>query len=344
MNRLEELVRDSLAEHAHEAPDGSELVAALRREHPKPRREWLLAGLAAAVVIAAVAATVVVVRESSGGHRARPTATGVPTGMWAVSFHGIEILVPDSWRSGTERCRQMQALDRGFAPGQLWPPCGVEDGSATSGVDLSDLSGQWYPPPAVDYRKLATTAMTIDGHAARRGVSKALTTGEESTVIALPDPGVLLLVRSPDPALVQRIVDSIRVVSIDSRGCESRMAARLPESDSTADGNLMMRQGYESAVLCSYSSGWLERSTAMPADKADSIVAALNALSLKRGPHACLGEVSQDFVLRFSYPDGQTRDVLANGTCAARVTNGVRVAAPDSALIDQLARLSGYTD
>jgi hypothetical protein len=286
---------------------------------------------------------VVIVRESAGGHSARPTATGVPAGMWAVSFHGIEILVPDTWRSGTERCRQMQALDRGFTPGQLWPPCGVEDGSATSGVDLSDLSGQWYPPPAVDYRKLATTAMTIDGHAARRGVLKALTTDEESTVIALPDPGVLLLVRSPDPALVQRIVDSIRVVNVDSHGCEARLAARLPASGSTVDGNLMVRQGYQSAVLCSYGGGWLERSTVMPAEKVDSMVAGLNALSSPRSG-SCLIGVSQYFLLRFSYPDGTTRDVLANGTCAARVTNGVRIALPDSALIDQLARLSGYTD
>lgn len=108
MNVAEDLVRRSLLAHESDAPDESPLLASVGAGIARRRRvQWVsVTGVAAAVVAVIMAATLVVHGSSDSRGPAVPasSAVPVPAGMQPVSYRGVTVFVPASWKINATHC------------------------------------------------------------------------------------------------------------------------------------------------------------------------------------------------------------------------------------------------
>lgn len=382
MTDLEHLVRDALAFHAGGAPDAERLLHEVHeRAARERRRSW------SAVVLAAAAGTAVVVAvaaqapgadpmpdtgqvagaeqgqdtEAASGADATapgPTSTdAVPAGLQPVSFHGVEVLVPASWSINAIRCGSTPTQDTVV----------IEDGSPQAAC----LQAQ---PPGLTVLRLAplgepfdgaagfaTDTTTVSGQPARRGVGTLdrANGGQqwevEIAVLVLPGPGVLVTVESPDPTYAQELLDSVRIVDVDSVGCRDRVPPLEPRPGDSRSGaaDRLVPGAPTSAAICRYVGDWLARSAAVPRDDVGQLVTILNALPVGVStpgpgffvtPESCADDPARVFVVQFAEADGTASDVHVNldGCRDIAATNGVRTTKLDGPLVDFLIGAVGY--
>jgi hypothetical protein len=348
MSRLEDVVRESLISHEEYLPDGVSLLHAVRRRSARRRRRtWG----AAAVALAAVATTAGVLLTRPGPTTMLSTSVGrgVPAGTQPVSFHGVEVFVPEVWKLNDARCGTPQH-----------DTVMVEDG----GGDLFCLVPQ---PKGLTVVRLATTdsfsgrsraavatqPVTVDGKPALRGRGKpAGGTSAELAVLVLPDPGVVISVESPDPALAGQLLDSTRVSPMDTAGCVDRLSSLHPRSTDGAASALVPGTP-TNASICRYSAGWLLRSSALSTTPSQQLVGILNALptgvsqpgpGVGQDPGTCEQDAQRGFVVPFTYSDDTIVKVYVHiGGCKdLSASNGARTTKINEPLVTFLTSAVGY--
>lgn len=320
MDRLETLIRDTLAEHAADAPGASALtIASSTSSAPRARRRWLAAGLAAAVV-AGVAVGVVALRSDSSH---RPTAAPpLPAGFKLVSYHGIEIGVPATMPVENGGCGPAQH-DQVFAfDGEVWScPAIIPRQRVPQGLTLVSLEPIGGADASVS--ALATQQTTVDGSQAKTGFGALPDQPGVTGVVVLPEPGVIVTVTSPSQETSGTILATIRLAAIDRYGCAAQSGALTPTGNASADSLLPGEP--ISVVGCIYTGDdnlvWLAGSVRLTGRQLSGVVGALQEFNPKVGDRYRSGGLRA--LLRFQYRDGHTRTiVLTLDTEPAIATDG----------------------
>jgi len=337
VNVTEDLLRQSLLAHEADAPDGSALLASVRAGVARHRRlQWARVAGAAAAVVAVIAAASIVASGSSPGSRravvpaASPSAVSVPPGTQPVSFHGVTVFVPASWRIGAQRCGTPVG-DTVILPGPFLN-CDLLRKPPVTVVDLQPLT------------------------AARLSAARKNRPGDRrySDVRTFPEVGVLVSARSLDRQLVGRLLDAARLTPVDAFGCRDRVQSLKPSprpSHPGADINLVPGVP-RSATICRYEGDWLARSVRVPPNQLATLTRILNRLPAGRsrpgGTSAasarfCAEDRHRGFVTQFDYAGKPRLDVYVHiGYCDLTAANGARTTQLDEPLVWALTSLAGY--
>lgn len=185
-----------------------------------------------------------------------------PAGMRAVSSLGIEILVPADWSINDTYCNQSSAPTavRGHGTGaDCYTPEPDDKDVAVIGTSDTDwLPIQLIEPyvnvpgaPAVTIPTIELGPTTVDGMPAERGLV-ALPDGRTAGLLRVAREDVAIAVRARDPAVVATILDSARLVGIDSAGCPMERPDALGFIDQSTDDPLATLDAVDNATLCSY--------------------------------------------------------------------------------------------
>lgn len=350
MTDLERLVEQSLRAHEFDLSDGPDLTSTFRAGMRR-RRQRRIAGVTAAGLLVLSTGAAVVLAAGDGGTSKLTIADQpdagpvVPTGMQAVSFHGLQIFVPAAWPIGGGECGTpttdtVLIMDGGF------PACFRPEPPGLTVARLDRLSS----PDGQVLAKLATDPTTIDGHRAYRGEGTAFGFKDPFDVVSVPEIGAIVSVRSPNPASRTRIVDTAHVVPVDSVGCVDQVAELAPPGPPARAGAAaaMVPDRPTSAVVCRYVGNWQARSVPLTATQVDKLVTALNTLpptSAAVAPvaSACREDYERGFVIRFGYASGPGLDVYVHvGGCVLGATNGARSVPLDFTTMDTTTSTAGY--
>lgn len=277
-----------------------------------------------------------------------PSPSPVPPGTQAVSFHGVEVLVPAEWTINTVRCSSPIADTVIIEDGAPQPACASAQTPGLTVVRLMPIES--FNSQA--WSELATESVTVSGHPASRGTGMSERSQTELAVLLLPGPGVAVTVESPDPAYAEQLLDTVRAAAIDSVGCRDRLPTLASQPD-LSEADPLVPGSPTSASICRYTGGWLYRSAAVPTTDVDELVQILNALPLGVStpgpgffitPEACAEEPDRTFVIQLGYPDGSEVDVHVNlnGCKDIAATNGNRTTKLDAPLVDFLLGLVSY--
>ena len=268
------------------------------------------------------------------------TALPTPPALQAVSFRGIEVLVPAGWTLYAEWCGtpvQDTVLIGGDDGNTLL--CALLQPPGITIVRLASLSS----PFGDELVHLATDPVTVSGLTARRGVG--MVGRAEFAVLVVPDRGAVVSVESPDAASAQRLLDSVRVVAIDSRGCVDQVATLVSPGAPARPGaaSLLVPGVPSGASICQYDENWLSGSAALDRAELDQLVAILNGLPegtsppQTLGPENCAAELERGHVVKFAYATGEPVDVYVHTDgCTALSANGARTTEISDALVSSL--------
>jgi hypothetical protein len=328
MDGLETLIRDTLAEHAADAPDASVLgPRPARRSSHRAGRRWLTAGLAAAAVVTVSIALVALRSDPSP----KPsTTTPLPAGFKLVSYHGIEIGVPEAIRVDTALCAPTQidvvVVDAGIVHGcagqaHAGPP------PSPAGLTVVSLDSTEQYHPGLN-RTLPTDGPTseLDGHRAFRSYPASSSVPGITGVLVVPDYGVQVTVTAPTRVGVDQILDTVRVSPVDHLGCPDRGSTATPFDHRPADSLVPGRP--TSVVTCHYhqfvAGGplWLTGSgVTVPAADLPALVDELNALPEVDAATAGAAAPRNEWLV-FGYADGTQRAVFVAGADSGAVIVG----------------------
>lgn len=319
MDRLEELVRDTLTEHAAAAP-----TALTDRAHrPGSRRpRWALwAPIAAAAAVIAIVAGLALAQShlkdaqpaGPGPQQSIPPAPPVPAGYKLVSYHGIQFAVPASMGVMHATCGEL------LPNTVLTQNPGMVSG-CTPGGNPKPKAGATYvevePPGWYDERaaqQLAATATTAAGGSARIGYGARPDYPGVTGVLILSAPANQLTVTAPTRAEVTTILSSVRRTPTDAVGCPQHaptVSGNEPaDSPAPMDAIAISLCGYAGFSTDHNSDFWLAGSAAMPGDRVKSLLAQLDALP-DAGSLAGTGPL-HDYV-RIGYPNGRVRWLSIN--------------------------------
>ena len=319
MDRLEALVRDTLAEHAESAP----ITLPTRTAHRPRRTWWAAAAAAAAVALVAGLAALQSSRDSarpagSGPQPTGPTGAritssvpGVPAGYKLVSYRGIEFTVPNSLTVTHSPCEP--PVNAVYAP----------NGAAYSCPAAAPNSSEPLPATA--------TAVWLD----RTPDAPVATTHEPTGHRTVA--GVEVTATAPTQAQVDTILTSIRTITVDHRGCLAHPASITPTGQPAAVQ--LVPSGATSAVACELSpigtnhSYWLVGSYQLGAGTVARLAAALDALPTGTGKSGV--DLPQYVWVRFGYAAGETRVVaIPTDIAPAYVSDGHRTAVDHNPGID----------
>ncbi len=296
MDVLEALVRDTLAEHADEAPSADGLFEAVAA--PRRRTLWLAVASIAALLLAGGLAIVMTHHTAarSGGTaagRSTPTAYGQPrlAGSWhkTVAYRGVVMTVPDNLTVHTNECMLPASYVLAEDP-NVSVSCVAGDVPASRQnvtVVLTDKSAV-VPTPA----HLQGVRQTIDVRGA----------------------DVMVTVTAPSRDTVDRILAGVKVAP-DPNGCPARLTAPALRWVPAQSGTTLVRCVYASA-------GWLQAS--LPLRSADLVAGRIAALPMNGNEGVSNGGYEHD-LLRFSYPDGTTRLVSVDLGSPSLFADGTRV-------------------
>lgn len=286
---------------------------------------------ATATVLVAVGATALVPH-----HRAAkgptPAKDAVPAGMQAVSWHGVEVLVPGSWRIGDQRCGTPQS-DTVLVPG-FRLDCGGRAVPGLTIVSFSALSADTRAE-ATQLAADATTAGTLSGVPVLRGSIPRSDEPGVQRVLVVPSEQVVLTVASPRAEEADSILARARVVAVDAAGCRSREDVTAPVGPPHRDGaDRSLLPGHPTgASLCRYSDHRLEASRQLTVSEVADLQRRLDALPTGRSGRIPPREIAPDYckqldrdvdVLDASYSYGPGLRVFFRGrACRDRsVLNG----------------------
>lgn len=348
MDPMETLVRETFSDRAEDAPGAGGLLDAVRAADTSAgRHRWWYAGLAAAVV-AAIAVGMVTVGQGSNERPTAPHGGPVitpPPGYKLASYRGITVAVPKRLPIVGFTCvppsNEVIALDDiapscpGFPPSRHRPPVGTVIALAPSSYDS-------------EYRKLATTPVSIDGQHALRGYG-SLRTGLDppgrSGAVVLPSLHLIVGVSAPTRREIDAVLDSIRITPVDANGCRARVSSLQPAGNSPAQRLVPGRP--VSAVACQYESvaakdggRALIGSYAIDARWTQRLAALINKFPLRTVGSSGIATGPPAYLLTFRYADGATRQISA-AVVPERIgevlTDGrLKATAPDFAVADLL--------
>lgn len=351
MNPLEELIRDTLIEHAEDTPQFRRLATG-RTLEPRPvkRKRQLL--ILVVANLALLAAALVVVHRMSGT-RVAPAGPSIPSGTQPVSFHGTQVFVPHSWPV----VESYTSCDR-FTGNFVSIPMGSAPSvSCSPPADLSRLSVvEFHTLSSPGGRQLASLAReeTNNERSVRRG-SVETQDKRRMEIVVFVEQGVVISVTSPNAMLASQIVDTARALSVDSLGCAAHVAALTPKGPAKRAGskNELVPGTPTSAVVCFYSDYWLGRSLKLSTVQSTRLLTILGSLpegasrgpgSLSESEDACGEDAHRGYIAQFNYRSPPQIDVFIHiGGCdALSASNGSRTSKIDTALVSFLTSTVGY--
>jgi hypothetical protein len=224
-----------------------------------------------------------------------------------VDTHGIEVAVPREWHLGRGMCGTPRENT------VLWNEDGVLECLIRQPPGLSVVEfGSILQRPHAWYRR-HTTRVTIDGALARRWRAGRVDGGREVQLV-FPRRGISVTVLSPHRSLLRRILDSVRVVRTNERGCPTRPAPAYRRGSPPGASQPFIPKGAVRAIGCSYKGRWLDLSNRVGRRAAAALTRALDAAPYGFS-HARRGSIlSSDclpswhdslIVARFEYASGR---------------------------------------
>ncbi len=252
--------------------------------------------------------------------------------MQAISYHGLELLIPAGWKRNDARCGTPQRNTVIIEDDSSINSCLPAYPSGLTVVWLTRLSGD----AGQRYAAAAKTTQDLHGVPAKTGQIPA---GSERGphgryVLAVPSLDAVISIEAPDAQQAQRILDTVTPVGIDSFGCPSRsnLTGYVSPSLAVQAKTRLVPGRPTSAAICTYSRGWLAYSNRLNAaplvDKLNALPAGTLPAAEKSASSHCreTADVSKAIVLHFAYADSATVRVVVRYTvCAvAGLTNGSR--------------------
>jgi hypothetical protein len=296
MDVLEALVRDTLTEHANDAPSADGLLEAVTASRGRTR--WLAAASVAALLLAAGLAILMTQRpaaQSSGSATGRPTPTinDMPKleRIWhkTVAYRGVVLTVPDNLTVHTNEC----ALPASYV---LAEDPNVAVSCVSGGVPASQ---QKVTVVLTDQTAVVTTPAHL--HRVQQTVRVRGT-------------DVLVTVTAPSRDTVDRILAGVKVAA-DPNGCPARLTAPSRRWVSGQTGTTLVRCVYATT-------GWLQASLRL--GSADVVAGRIAALPMNVNEGVSTSGYEHD-LLRFSYPDGTTQVISADLGSPSLFVDGTRV-------------------
>jgi hypothetical protein len=317
MTDLDQLVASTLRDRAGDAPsEVRDLADGARALHGRRRRRRTVAAVTATA--AAVAAAVVIPLSLIDGDGAPapvttppPTTAPTPARTQAVAFHGVEIDVPAAWSINEEMCGTPTA-DTVLRDVTVVLSCLRVRPEGISTVELRTGRPDWGPRRNV---VTATNAQgtRLEGAGGRFYVREA---------------GVMVDVNVTHPALREQIIDSIRVVDVDSNGCRMhgvrqtlpfRYGGGIDLDPALVPGNP------DRVAICKYTGTWLTASSTVTGAALHELLRVVDDLPdgfVRADPEYYLPSVcdepdeSSRFVLHVLDADGSGRTLWARiGVC-----------------------------
>jgi hypothetical protein len=286
----------------------------------------------------------------------------VPAGTQAVSLAGVEVFVPKAWTLNDERCGTPIADTAINDNGRVNPPCLISQPHKLTVVRIERL-GEIF---AKTRASVATTKTTVDGQPALRGTGVPNQMFTPITSLVLPKQGVVVSVESPDQAAVQRILGSVRVVSVDANGCTTAMPSFAVAVQSEIIGaRLRVPPGATTATLCRYGAddappavpvrGTLAQSTPLTTTQRETLAGILNTLPVgvshiatnltSDDPNlSCAVSAARGFVIQFGYPGRASLRIFVRveGCDTVFASDGTHTTKLSEKLIQTLVGISGY--
>ncbi|MCW2777021.1 MAG: hypothetical protein JWN17_746 [Frankiales bacterium] len=292
MSALDDVLRSSVDAHVGAPVDaGALLVGATRTASRRRRRTRAAAVVAVAASVAAVVTGAGVLRADEPDAPAAPVAHPVPAGQQAVSWHGVQVLVPASWRLDALRCTQA-AADTVLRPGARLT-CLARQAPGLTVVEFSALTPDGRGTPAA----AATTPVDLDGVPALRGTVLSYSRyAQPQEVLVVPSEQVVVTVTAPTYDVTRALLDTATVVDVDANGCRSRVAATRatgPAPRSGADASLL--PGSPTSVsVCRYAGLRLEESRRLSPGVVRALQTRLEGLPTGRSGRLPVDETSDD--------------------------------------------------
>jgi len=332
------------------------------RRRVAQRRRALATGVGGAAALAVVLAVAVPLALARGDGRpilagtpsAGPEATFPPTppaippptgeppdepgpgAGWRIeSAGGLEIDVPSGWAVNDFGCNMTGAstVVRGGGRGEL---CLTPEPTTKEVAILERTVNPPFPPD------LSSRPVTIGGVGGQRAEGR-LSDGRYAGWIVLPSREQMLEVRTRAAATTKRILDSLRVVTVDHLGCPVRRPKMVPR---TVPGTGLLPSDMESIVLCAYAgegftNGLLETSARPNEEDTRQLADAINTATPGRNANAPAGQclvlapAEPTVVLRVRATGGATTWVWVTyeGCTDRGLDNGVRQAQLTRSLI-----------
>ncbi|MGI8696860.1 MAG: hypothetical protein ACR2JQ_09450, partial [Mycobacteriales bacterium] len=209
-----------------------------------------------------------------------------PNAEQTLSWHGVEVRVPATWKPNAIRCAT-----------PVQDTVIFEDGAVDNCLLLRPRAG-------LNVVRLGTTAESVKpearDHQPRRTVEKS---------------GAFVGVEAPDVATINRILATVHVVAADGNACPSRVATLAPPVTRGPAQSHLVDTGAVQGSICRYSNQWLARSVPLGVTAASRLASQLRELPAGAGrpggrfseaASACAEDRRRGFLVRLWY-DGADR-------------------------------------
>jgi hypothetical protein len=293
-------------------------------------------------------------RTRDGSHHSISTADPVPADdTQAISYHGIEMRVPASWKVNDTYCGTPMHDTVVVAQGPT-PDCLVREPPGLTVVEILTTSTEPDSFGAI-YSTVATESVTVDGSPAQRGSGYITRIQARRSVLVLPEQEVVVSIESPDDAMAERLLDSVHLAPVDSNGCAARVSSLTPDRGAKPAyaAAALLPPGATSVSICRYRDLQLERSTRLTANDVAQLQSIFGALPVgvshpgpefAEAPFLCAEDLRRGFVIRADSPDGDITPVFVHiGGCdELSASNGARSTKIDWPLVTFMTRHVGY--
>lgn len=300
MDSLETLVREAFVEHAADAPSDEGLLAAVTERRRRPPG-WLAAAVAAVLVLGIAVGVVVLRGRGSATQPARPPIPPVPSGMRAISYHGITVDVPVALRLNYQPCQPPRNEVEIFDGEEISCPDVTEPPPPGTVVELFPVRVEGALPRGAH---LAPTH--VEGGNVLRGAKIWSWSGHRQWTgfVVARSAGVTITVTAPSRAKIARILNTVRVTPVDDLGCPSRQPKEPISRRAPLDP--------VSAVVCDYSLlGSVPKNALIASAKLDRLGATTAASDVRHWilETRLVRPTWQTYRVTFSYANGSTRTV-----------------------------------
>jgi hypothetical protein len=327
---------------------GAAADALIEEARHRQRRRWWSIGTSIVAVILAVALLTGLngpnlLTRALGLQRPPVNFAGVVStdhgALRLLGFHGLQIAVPARWRLEDQRCGAAQA-DTVLYPDLAFQLCFLGSAPNITVVNFLDAKtkADLYWGSAALQTVAALQNVTDQGQNVSVGWLAASRQSPRLLVLYASEVGAAVTIQSPSTATAERIMSSVRLVSVDADGCPSKVSDLRPAGPSPLPGaSRDLVPGSPTGVaLCRYDSLWLAESAHDSGRALSTLVTTLNAMKpgTSRGggydaakeEGVCTQLTEQGFLLSFSYPTGAWERVFVHidGCGQLSATNGSR--------------------
>ena len=191
------------------------------------------------------------------------------------SSRGIEVAVPGDWAINDSGCNQTDAPSVVRGKGSSLD-CLTFEPLTKQIVEIIPDEPGGSPPEGAEIEDV-----TIDDQPAQRAVGET-PDGRAAGWLHIPGLHVLVRARVRDDEMLQRILDSVRVVDVDHNGCA---AARADLEPTAPTAKTLLPTHSNALSVCFYGGGEvLESSALLEGDAHDAVIALLDGAKSGRNP------------------------------------------------------------